>query len=108
MSQIQLPFARPLYVMSKPVSSMCNLNCKYCYYLEKANLYRDEDKVGRFTMSDEMLERFIREYIESQTMPQVLFSWHGGEALMRPLSFYKRAVELQKRYGRGLQRAFSF
>ena len=103
MSGMQLPFARPLYVMTKPVSSMCNLSCKYCYYLEKANLYRNEDKAGRFTMSDDLLERFIRDYIESQTMPQVLFSWHGGEALMRPLSFYKRVVELQKRYARGMQ-----
>ncbi len=97
-----LPFARPLYVMSKPVSSMCNLNCEYCYYLEKANLYRKEDKTARFTMSDELLDRFIREYIESQTMPNVLFTWHGGEALMRPLSFYKRVVELQQRYARGM------
>jgi len=103
MSEMQFPFARPLYVMAKPVSSMCNLSCKYCYYLEKANLYRSEDKAGRFTMSDDLLERFIRDYIESQTMPQVLFTWHGGEALMRPLSFYKRVVELQHRYARGMQ-----
>lgn len=87
--------------MTKPVSSMCNLNCKYCYYLEKANLYRDEDKAGRFTMSDDLLEKFIESYIESQTSPDVLFCWHGGETLMRPLSFYKRVVELQKRYARG-------
>lgn len=87
--------------MTKPVSSMCNLNCKYCYYLEKANLYREEDKAGRFTMSDDILERFIESYIESQTSPEVLFCWHGGETLMRPLSFYKRVVELQKRYARG-------
>lgn len=80
---------------------MCNLNCKYCYYLEKANLYRDEDKAGRFTMSDDLLEKFIESYIESQTSPNVLFCWHGGETLMRPLSFYKRVVELQKRYSRG-------
>lgn len=100
---MQLPFAKPLYVMTKPVSSMCNLSCRYCYYLEKANLYRNEDKAGRFTMSEDLLVRFIRDYIESQTMPQVLFSWHGGEALMRPLSFYKRVVELQKRYARGVQ-----
>ncbi len=103
MDGMQLPFAKPLYVMTKPVSSMCNLSCRYCYYLEKANLYRNEDKAGRFTMSENLLERFIRDYIESQTMPQVLFSWHGGEALMRPLSFYKRVVELQKRYARGVQ-----
>ena len=54
-------------------------------------------------MSDELLERFTREYIESQTMSQVMFAWHGGETLMRPLSFYKKAIELQKKYGRGRQ-----
>ena len=52
-------------------------------------------------MSDELLEKFIDEYINSQTMPQVLFTWHGGETLMRPLSFYKKAMELQKKYARG-------
>ncbi len=101
MNQIHLPFARPLYVMTKPVSSMCNLNCKYCYYLEKANLYKNQDVAGRFTMSDDVLERFVRDYIESQTSPNVLFSWHGGETLMRPLSFYQRVMDLQRRYARG-------
>lgn len=95
------PFARPLYVMAKPVGSVCNLACSYCYYLEKGNLYRKEDPEGRFTMSDELLEQFVRQYIESQTMPQVLFTWHGGETLMRPLSFYRRALELQRKYARG-------
>lgn len=95
------PFARPLYVMAKPVGSVCNLACTYCYYLEKSHLYRHEEPSGRFTMSDELLERFIQEYIESQTMPQVLFTWHGGETLMRPLAFYKRVVELQQKYARG-------
>lgn len=52
-------------------------------------------------MSDELLEKFIEQYINSQTMPQVLFTWHGGETLMRPLSFYKKAMELQKKYARG-------
>ena len=92
------PFAKPLYVMSKPIGSACNLACDYCYYLEKANLYKSTPKQ---VMSDELLEKFIREYIGSQTMPQVLFTWHGGETLMRPLSFYKRVVELQKRYAGG-------
>ena len=94
------PFAKPLYVMLKPVGALCNLACDYCYYLEKSKLYTHNP---RHVMSDELLERFIKEYIESQTMPQVMFTWHGGETLMRPLSFYKRAVELQKLYGRGRQ-----
>ena len=94
------PFSKPLYVMLKPVGALCNLACDYCYYLEKSKLYTQNP---RHVMSDELLVRFIREYIESQTTPQIMFTWHGGETLMRPLSFYKRAVELQKQYGRGRQ-----
>ena len=100
MEQVLTPFAHPLYIMTKPAGSSCNLACKYCYYLEKKNLYKEADR--RFVMSDDMLERFIKMYIESQSMPQILFSWHGGETLMRPLSFYKKVIELQKRYGQGL------
>jgi len=97
------PFAKPLYVMLKPVSSICNLSCEYCYYLEKNNLYKTDRPTDKFIMSDELLERFIEQYIHSQTQPQILFTWHGGETLMRPLSFYKRALELQKQYGGGRQ-----
>lgn len=86
--------------MAKPVSSICNLNCKYCYYLEKNNLYRDGNPRRVFTMSDDLLERYIKQYLESQTMPQALFTWHGGEPLMRPLSFYKKVLSLQQKYGR--------
>lgn len=95
---IATPFAKPLYVMLKPAGAHCNLACKYCYYLEKNNLY---DKSHRHIMSDEMLEQFTREYIEAQTMPQVLFTWHGGEPLMRSIDFYKKALTLQKKYARG-------
>ena len=89
------PFAKPLYVMLKPVGAVCNLACDYCYYLEKSKLYQNNPK---HVMSEELLEKFIEEYINSQTMPQVMFTWHGGETLMRPLSFYKKAMELQKKY----------
>ena len=95
---IATPFAKPLYVMLKPAGAHCNLACKYCYYLEKNNLY---DKSHCHIMSDEMLEQFTREYIEAQTMPQVLFTWHGGEPLMRFIDFYKKALALQKKYARG-------
>lgn len=95
------PFAKPLYVMTKPVSSICNLSCKYCYYLEKNNLYKRSDVNDKFIMSDELLERFVKDYLRSQTQPQVLFTWHGGEPLMRPISFYKKAIELQKQYANG-------
>ncbi|MCR4765279.1 MAG: anaerobic sulfatase-maturation protein [Bacteroidaceae bacterium] len=92
------PFARPLYVMVKPVGAHCNLACDYCYYLEKAKLY---DDVPRHVMSEELLERFVREYIQSQTMTSVMFTWHGGETFMRPLSFFKKAMELQQKYAGG-------
>ncbi len=92
------PFARPLYVMVKPIGAHCNLACDYCYYLEKAKLY---DDVPKHIMTEELLEKFVKEYIQSQTMSDVLFTWHGGETFMRPLSFYKKAMEFQKRYAEG-------
>ena len=97
---IATPFAKPLYVMLKPAGAHCNLACKYCYYQEKNNLYQN---TPRHLMSDEMLEQFTREYIEAQTMPQVLFTWHGGEPLMRSIDFYKKALALQKKYAHGKQ-----
>lgn len=92
------PFARPLYVMLKPAGSLCNLRCKYCYYLEKQKLYSN---CKNQIITDSMLEKFIKEYIEAQTSPSVLFTWHGGETLMRPIAFYKKALELQRIYARG-------
>ena len=92
------PFAKPLYVMLKPAGAHCNLACKYCYYLEKNKLY---PTAQRHLMSDEMLEQFTREYIEAQTMSQVLFTWHGGEPLLRSIDFYRKAVSLQQKYAGG-------
>ena len=89
------PFAKPLYVMLKPAGAHCNLACKYCYYLEKNKLY---PTAQRHLMSDEMLEQFTREYIEAQTMNQVLFTWHGGEPLLRSIDFYRKALSLQQKY----------
>ena len=92
------PFAKPLYVMLKPAGAHCNLACKYCYYLEKNKLY---PITQRHQMSDEMLEQFTREYIEAQTMNQVLFTWHGGEPLLRSIDFYRKALSLQQKYAGG-------
>lgn len=89
------PFAKPLYVMLKPVGALCNLRCKYCYYLEKKELYPETKK---FMMSEELLEKFIEQYLNSQTQNEILFTWHGGETLMCNIGFYKKAVELQKKY----------
>ena len=84
-----VPFGHPLYVMLKPAGARCNLACKYCYYLEKEHLSKN---AGQF-MTDALLERFVQQYIEAQTLPQVLFTWHGGEPLLKPISFYKKAIE---------------
>jgi len=98
------PFDQPLYITLKPAGPRCNLACKYCYYLEKEKLFDSDDNASpRMDMSDELLEKFVKEYIESQTGNEVLFLWHGGEPLLRPLSFYKKAMALERKYGRGRQ-----
>ena len=84
--------------MVKPMGSACNLNCTYCYYLDKApTIYDNRQPV----MSYEMLEKYIRQYIEGNEIPEVTFVWHGGEPLMAGLDFYRKAVDLQKKYAGG-------
>ena len=92
------PLSMPTYVMAKPIGSSCNLNCVYCYYLEKEKLYENRKSLQ---MSDETLEKYIESYIQAQPVPEVLFTWHGGETLLRDLSFYRKVLSLQKKYGRG-------
>ena len=92
------PFSKPLYVMAKPAGARCNLRCSYCYYLEKARLYPE---TAPHTMSDELLELFTRQYIEAQTQPEIVFTWHGGEPLLRPISFYRKALAYQRAFARG-------
>ena len=93
-------YVRPFYVMAKPAGARCNLRCTYCYYLEKSSLY---PAAPAQTMSDELLERFIRDYIAAQAGDAVSFAWHGGETLLRSRDFYRRVVELQRRYADGRQ-----
>lgn len=92
--EIELRYSSPMYVMAKPAGAKCNLRCGYCYYLEKSKLLGGSSQM----MSDDILELFVKEYIQSQTTSEVLFIWHGGEPLLRPISFYERAIELQQRY----------
>lgn len=94
----QLPFGFPFSVMAKPVGSACNLRCKYCYYLEKGKFFK-KSKVQ--LMDDKTLEYFIQEYIASQPTKNVTFNWHGGEALLRPLSFYKKVIDFETKHGKG-------
>lgn len=83
--------------MVKPVGSRCNLDCHYCYYLDKESLYGGEEP----TMSVELLERYIRQYIEGNRVDCVSFTWHGGEPMLAGLEFYRHAIALQKRYAKG-------
>ncbi len=86
--------------MLKPRGPVCNIDCRYCYYLSKERLYPGSD----FRMSEELLEEFTRHYIESQKVPEVTFTWQGGEPLLIGLEFFQRAVELQQEYRRpGMQ-----
>lgn len=84
-------------IMLKPAGSRCNLACKYCYYLDKADIYGGREPV----MSDEMLETVVREYIAANEVPEVTFNWHGGEPLVLGLDFFRRAVELERKYAGG-------
>lgn len=92
------PYIAPKYVMAKSVGAQCNLNCAYCYYLEKERLYAFSSSMQ---MSDTVLERYVAEYIAMQPVPEVLFSWHGGEPLLRSIDFYRKALKFQDYYGRG-------
>jgi len=93
------PFYKPFYLMAKPIGSVCNLNCTYCYYLEKEKLYPGD--VRRWEMDDKILETFIAQYIYSTNAPAVLFTWHGGEPIMRGMEFFEKVIGFQKKYSGG-------
>lgn len=85
-------------IMIKPFGPICNLGCRYCFYLEKKNLYKN---TSSFHMSPEILELFIRQYVASQDVPEVLFAWQGGEPTLLGIDFFHTVVSLQKKYADG-------
>ncbi|MFT5088464.1 MAG: hypothetical protein ACI906_005303 [Candidatus Latescibacterota bacterium] len=87
------------HVMAKPSGSVCNIDCKYCFYLEKEKLYPEVGKNWR--MSEETLEQYVKQYIEAQDVPVVNFAWQGGEPTLMGLDFFHRAIELQEHYANG-------
>ena len=95
-----LKIKRPnaFHVMLKPAGSSCNLNCTYCYYLEKQKLYPGRNEMK---MADELLEKFTEQFIKAHDVPVVTFTWQGGEPTLMGLDFYRRAIELQKKYSGG-------
>ncbi|HEY9897985.1 MAG TPA: anaerobic sulfatase maturase [Pantanalinema sp.] len=82
------------HVMAKPTGAICNLDCKYCFFLSKEALYPDSS----FRMSDDVLENYIRQVIESQRSPHVTIAWQGGEPTLMGLPFFRRAMELVKKH----------
>ncbi len=84
------------HIMTKPRGAICNLDCKYCYFLSKEMLYPG----SRFRMADELLENYTRQYIESQRTPEVTFAWQGGEPTLMGLEFFQQAMKYQQKYAR--------
>lgn len=82
------------HVMTKPRGAICNLDCKYCYFLSKERLYPKSD----FRMSETLLEEYTRQYIDIQRVPEVTFAWQGGEPTLMGLDFFKQAVGYQKKH----------
>lgn len=87
------------HVIVKPIGPVCNLDCTYCYYLDKKQLY---PKKKSFCMPDEILDELTRQYIESQPdgIPELQFSWQGGEPTLLGIAFFQKALQLQKKYQR--------
>lgn len=85
-------------VIAKPVGPLCNLRCKYCFYLEKERLY---PATTSWAMPDDVLESFIRQYIEAQGSPVITFAWQGGEPTLLGVDYFRRVVELEKKYSNG-------
>ncbi len=91
------------HIMLKPRGAICNLDCKYCYFLSKERLYPD----SQFRMSENLLEEYTKQYIEAQQVPEVTFAWQGGEPTLMGLDFFKTAVEYQQRYKKPGMRIFN-
>ncbi len=90
---------RPFHVMVKPIGPACNLDCRYCFYLEKARLFAGENSPR---ISDEVLESFVRQYIAAlPEAPEINFAWQGGEPTLMGVDFFRKVVALQKQHGAG-------
>ncbi|NDV63585.1 anaerobic sulfatase maturase [Puniceicoccales bacterium CK1056] len=90
----------PFHIMVKPIGPKCNLDCTYCFYLEKEVLFGDGE---RWKMDDATLESYVRRYIEAQPADPVTFAWQGGEPTLCGVDFFEKVVKWQKQYGKGRQ-----
>jgi uncharacterized protein len=88
----------PFHILAKPIGPICNLDCRYCFYLEKEHLYPGERK---WAMPADVLKSFIRQYIEAQETEEIYFAWQGGEPTLLGVEFFQMVVELQRKYAGG-------
>jgi uncharacterized protein len=95
---MQLHLSDSFHIMAKPTGAICNLDCEYCFYLEKEKLY---PSVKNWAMPEDVLEKYIKEYIQSQKVPEIIFAWQGGEPTLLGRDFFKKAVQLQRKYADG-------
>ena len=86
------------HILAKPIGPICNLDCKYCFYLEKESLY---PQVSKWAMREEVLDSYIRQYIEAHDAPLVNFAWQGGEPTLLGVEYFRKLVQIQKRYANG-------
>ena len=86
------------HVLAKPIGPICNLDCKYCFYLEKESLY---PQASKWAMQDEVLDTFIRQYIEAHDTTVVNFAWQGGEPTLLGIDYFRKLVQIQKKYANG-------
>ena len=87
--------SREFQVFAKPGGSVCNLDCRYCYYLKKKDLY---GKGASFRMSDDILELYIVHHIDASSAEVINFSWHGGEPTVLGLDYFRKIVALQRKH----------
>ena len=92
------PALTAFHIMTKPMGPICNLDCRYCFYLEKENLYPAKTN---WAMPEDVLETYVRGYIQSQNVPQVSFAWQGGEPTLLGVDYFEKVVELQTKYAEG-------
>ena len=95
--------AAPFHIIAKPIGPICNLDCKYCFYLEKEKLYPERKRTADWAIDEAVLESFIRQYIESQPLPEVTFTWQGGEPTLLGVEFFENVLQLQRKHAGGKQ-----
>jgi uncharacterized protein len=86
-----------IQALAKPIGAVCNIDCTYCYYLGKQGLL-DYSSKNPPVMTDEILEIYIKQYIEGQNTPEIIFSWHGGEPTLLGVEYFEKVVALQNKY----------